>query len=126
MLPFQIITLMKTLNAKLIKFPEHHKTYALSILGNFIDYNEKKYINDRLECLMSDIDLHGMTHPIIVSWSGYNVSVGHQRVWYALQRGYTHIDCYHVENQAQWEKVYHFTQSEDYWQKRYNSRYANL
>jgi hypothetical protein len=55
-----------------------------------------------------------MVHPIIISYNGYQVSVGHQRVWYARQRGYTHIDCYHISNQTEWEQVFNFTANEEY------------
>ena len=64
--------------------------------------------------LFESLDKHGMTHPIIISWNAYSVSVGHQRVWYAKSKGYTHIDCYHVENQTQWEKVFNYTANEEY------------
>ncbi len=70
----------------------------------------------RLESLCTDLHTNGMMHPIIVSYNAYNVSVGHQRVWYAKQNGYTHIDCYHIVDQASWEKVFAFTQNENYWQ----------
>jgi len=71
----------------------------------------------RLECLCKELDTHGMIHPIIISYNAYEVSVGHQRVWYAKQKGYTHIDCYHIVDQSSWEKVYSYTQSNDYWEK---------
>ena len=58
--------------------------------------------------------------------NGYEVSVGHQRVWYAKQKGYTHIDCYHIPNQAAWEKVFSFTQSNDYWKKYSHSEKCKL
>ena len=112
---------VRTLKAQHIAFPEYHKVYHLSQLGNFIDYDTRNMEPDarnRLECLMNDIDQHGMEHPIILSPTiAYSVSVGHQRVWYAKQKGYTHIDCYHIPNQAAWEKVFSYTQSNDYWQK---------
>ena len=107
------------LNATHIEFPEYSKVYSISQLGNFIDYNRtlEQDARFRLESLMSNIDKHGMTHPILLSPTiAYNVSVGHQRVWYAKQKGYTHIDCYEVPNQASWEKVFAFTQNENYWQ----------
>ena len=67
---------------------------------------------------MKDIDKNGMQHPILLSPTiAFNVSVGHQRVWYAKERGYTHIDCYEVPHQEAWEKVFSYTQSNDYWQK---------
>ena len=122
---------MKILNAKHIEFPEYHKVYHLNMLGNFIDYRDNKRHSSssqkfRLESLIKDIDIHGILHPIIVSWNAFNVSVGHQRVWYAKEKGYTHIDCYHVENQEQWEKVFQYTQSDEYWQKNQNSKYAEI
>jgi hypothetical protein len=121
---------MILLKAKHIQFPEYHKVYHLNMLGNFIDYRRKQSTSSqtmRLESLMKDLDENGMTHPIIVSWNAYNVSVGHQRVWYAKEKGYTHIDCYHIENQKQWEQVFQYTQSDEYWQKNeVSSRYADL
>jgi len=114
----------KVLHAKHIEFPEYHKTYSIAQLGNFIDYHSRRMTRSakfRLECLCKELDTHGMHHPIIVSYNGYKVSVGHQRVWYAKTRGYTHIDCYHIVNQASWEKVYTYTQSNDYWQKHINT-----
>ena len=114
-------TFQKILSAKHIEFPEYHQVYSISQLGNFIDYRSKQMTASasfRLQCLMAELDLHGMTHPIILSPSiAYSVSVGHQRVWYAKQKGYTHIDCYQVVDQASWEKVYQHTQSNDYWEK---------
>ena len=107
------------LNATHIHFPEYHKVYSISQLGNFIDYRTtlEEDARFRLESLMSDLDKHGMTHPILLSPTiAYSVSVGHQRVWYAKQKGYTHIDCYEVPNQSSWEKVFSYTQSNDYWQ----------
>ena len=112
---------MKLLKAQHIQFPEYHKVYHISQLGNFIDYDSKQFDNDskfRLESLMQELDNHGMQHPIIVSYNRYDVSVGHQRVWYAKQRGYTHIDCYHIPDQDAWQKVFNYTQSDHYWKKR--------
>jgi len=106
---------MKLLSAKHIEFPEYHKVYNLSMLGNKTDYhnpNDKQKHN--LSKLFESLDKHGMTHPIIISWNAYQVSVGHQRVWYAKSKGYTHIDCYHVDNHTQWEKVFNFTANEEY------------
>ena len=108
------------LNATHIEFPEYSKVYSISQLGNFIDYQRQleEDARFRLESLMSNIDKHGMTHPILLSPTiAYNVSVGHQRVWYAKQKGYTHIDCYEVPDQTSWNKVFSYTQSNDYWQK---------
>ena len=110
----------KVLSAKHIEFPQYHKVYHLKQLGNYIDYDTRNMEADarfRLECLCTDLDTEGMQHPIIISYNAYEVSVGHQRVWYAKQRGYTHIDCYHIPNQEAWEKVFHYTQSNDYWKK---------
>ena len=110
----------KVLSAKHIAFPEYHKVYNITQLGNFIDYDSKQMTSSakfRLECLCKELDIHGMMHPIIVSYNAYEVSVGHQRVWYAKQKGYTHIDCYHIVDQSSWEKVYSYTQSNDYWEK---------
>ena len=76
------------------------------------DSREKQKHN--LSKLFESLDKHGMVHPIIVSYNGYQVSVGHQRVWYAKQKGYTHIDCYHIPDQEAWEKVFHATANEDY------------
>ena len=122
-------TFQKILTAKHIEFPEYHKVYSIRELGNFIDYrriNRDKEARFRLECLMKELDQHGMQHPIIVSYNGYEVSVGHQRVWYAKQRGYTHIDCYHIVDQASWEKVFLYTNSNDYWQKYSHSEKCKL
>ena len=110
----------KVLNAKHIEFPEYHQTYSIHMLGNFIDYKTKRMTRSakfRLDCLCKDIDEHGMIHPILLYGNAYDVSVGHQRVWYAKQHGYTHIDCYHLPNQTVYEKVYTYTQSNDYWEK---------
>ena len=110
----------KVLSAKHIAFPEYHKVYHITQLGNFIDYDTKQMTSSakfRLECLCKELDTHGMIHPIIISYNAYEVSVGHQRVWYAKQKGYTHIDCYHIVDQSSWEKVYSYTQSNDYWEK---------
>ena len=112
---------MLLFKAKNIEFPEYHKVYSIPQLGNFIDYEGRKMTASasfRLKCLMAELDIHGMEHPIILSPTiAYSVSVGHQRVWYAKTKGYTHIDCYEVPDQATWEKVYTYTQSHDYWQK---------
>ena len=110
----------KVLKARHIEFPEYHQVYHIAQLGNFIDYDTRRMEPDarfRLECIIKDLDIHGMLHPIIVSYNAYEVSVGHQRVWYAKSKGYTHIDCYHIPNQEAWEKVFNYTQSNDYWKK---------
>ena len=86
---------MKTLSANHIEFPEYHQVYHIAQLGNFIDYDIRHMEPDarfRLECIVKDLDTHGMEHPIIISYNAYEVSVGHQRVWYAKSKGYTHID----------------------------------
>ena len=119
----------RVLRARHIEFPEYHKVYHIAQLGNFIDYDTRNMEPDarfRLECLMQDIDIHGMSHPIIISYNAYEVSVGHQRVWYAKSKGYTHIDCYHIPNQAAWEKVFNYTQSNDYWKKYSHSEKCKL
>ena len=111
----------KVLTANHIEFPQYHRVREISSLGDSIDQRkvflggkERKQQRFRLYSLYKDIRLHGMTHPIIISWNAYSVSVGHQRVWYAKSKGYTHIDCYHVENQTQWEKVFNYTANEEY------------
>ena len=119
----------KVLSAKQIAFPEYHKVYNITQLGNFIDYDSKQMTSSakfRLECLCKELDTHGMIHPIIISYNAYEVSVGHQRVWYAKQKGYTHIDCYHIVDQSSWEKVYSYTQSNDYWEKYTSSEKHSL
>ena len=119
----------KVLRAKHIVFPEYHRVYSIPQLGNFIDYDSKQMTSSakfRLECLCKELDIHGMMHPIIVSYDAYNVSVGHQRVWYAKSKGYTHIDCYHIVDQSSWEKVYSYTQSNDYWEKYSTSKKHSL
>ena len=119
----------KVLKAHHIEFPEYHQVYHLGQLGNYIDYDTRNMESDarfRLECLCTDLDTEGMQHPIIVNkWNDMSVSVGHQRVWYALQNKYTHIDCYVVPNDNAWHDVFKFTQSEKYWQKYMNSYYDN-
>ena len=120
----------KILNATHIEFPEYHKVYSIRELGNFIDYRRIERDKDahfRLQCLMKELDENGMTHPILLSPTiAHNVSVGHQRVWYAKQNNYTHIDCYEVPNQTAWEKVFLYTQSNDYWQKYTHSEKCKL
>jgi len=109
----------QVLSAKHIEFPQYHKVYHIKQLGNYIDYDTQNMEADarfRLESLCTDLHTNGMMHPIIVSYNAYNVSVGHQRVWYAKQNGYTHIDCYHIVDQASLEKVFAYTQNENYWQ----------
>jgi len=91
------------LNASDIHFPEYHKVYSISQLGNFIDYRREDRKSTsakfRLDCLMQELGKNGMTHPILLSPTiAYNVSVGHQRVWYAKENGYTHISAYQVHD----------------------------
>lgn len=116
---------MKLLKAKNILWPEWYKEYSIKQLENFYNYERLERSNRRtdsqvfrLECLMKDMDEHGLLYPIIVSWTGYRVSVGHQRVWYAYKRGYTHISCYHVPNQRIWDRIMKSQYSDEYWQSR--------
>ena len=122
---------MRTLSANHIEFPEYHKTLSLDELGQVIDQKkvflggkERKEQRFRLESLMRDIKLNGMTHPIIVNtWNNNKVAVGNQRVWYARRNGYTHIDCYCVPSDSAYIKVFQYTNSETHWQKYTNSYY---
>ena len=50
-------------------------------------------------------------------WDKFVVHNGNKRVYYAKQNGYTHIDCYVVKNDKEYLKVFHYTNSEEYWQK---------
>src|SRR6056300_710692 len=116
---------MKLLKAKNILWPEWYKEYNIKQLENFYNYERLERSNRRtdsqvfrLECLMKDMDEQGLLYPIIVSWVGYRVSVGHQRVWYAYKRGYTHISCYHVPNQRIWDRIMKSDYSDEYWQSR--------
>jgi len=116
---------MNLLKAKNILWPEWYKEYSIKQLENFYNYdrlllkgNRTESQKFRLECLMQDMDEQGLLYPIIVSWNGYRVSVGHQRVWYAYKKGYTHISCYHVPNQKIWDRIMKSQYSDDYWQKR--------
>jgi len=89
------------------------------MLGNFIDYNSKHGGSFRLESLMKDLNENGMMHPIILNPNiSYSVIVGHQRVWYAKQNGYTHIDCYEPTSEEVYNQIFKFTQSDEYWKKR--------
>ena len=106
----------KVLSAKHIAFPEYHKVYHITQLGNFIDYDSRQMTSSakfRLECLCKELDIHGMMHPIIVSYNAYEVSVGHQRVWYAKQKGYTHIDCYHIDISDRYRSLLNHEPSQD-------------
>ena len=116
---------MKLLKARNVLWPEWYKEYHIGQLENFYNYDRLHQSNRRtdaqvfrLECLMKDMDEHGLLYPIIVSWTGYRVSVGHQRVWYAYKRGYTHISCYHVPNQRIWDRIMKSDYSDEYWQSR--------
>ena len=116
---------MKLLKAKNIFWPEWYKEYSIKQLENFYNYdrlllkgNRTESQKFRLECLMQDMDEQGLLYPIIVSWNGYRVSVGHQRVWYAYKRGYTHISCYHIPNQRIWDRIMKSQYSDDYWKSR--------
>lgn len=114
-------TTMKLLKAQYIRWPEFYKEYSIAQLENFYDYNRirrTKSQSFRLNCLMKDLDENGLHVPIIVSWNGYRVTVGHQRVWYAKQRGYTHISCYHIPNQSIQDRIMKTDYSDGYWEKR--------
>lgn len=115
---------MKLLKAKYIHYPELYKEYSLSQLENFMDYRRLELSHRRtesqryrLQCLMKELDENGLHYPILVSWVGYRVTVGHQRVWYATQRGYSHISCYHLRDQTDFERVMESDFSEEYWKK---------
>lgn len=116
---------MKLLKARNILWPEYYKEYNIKQLENFYNYDRLMLKGHRtasqkfrLECLIQDMDEHGLLYPIIISENGYRVTVGHQRVWYAYKRGYTHISCYHVPNQRIFNRVLSSTYSDDYWEKR--------
>ena len=116
---------MKLLKAKNILWPEWYKEYSIKQLENFYNYdrlllkgNRTESQKFRLDCLMKDMDENGLLYPIIVSWTGYRVSVGHQRVWYAYKRGYTHISCYHIPNQRIWDRIMASQYSDEYWKSR--------
>ena len=116
---------MRLLKANHIHFPEYHQVREITSLGDSIDQHkvfrggkERKQQRFRLYSLYKDIKQNGMTHPIIIcGWNNDNVSVGNQRLWYAKQNGYTHIDCYVVKNDNEYLKVFHYTNSEEYWKK---------
>ena len=120
---------MKLLKAKNILWPEWYKEYSIKQLENFYNYdrlllkgNRTESQKFRLDCLMEDMDQNGLLYPIIVSWVGYRVSVGHQRVWYAYKRGYTHISCYHIPNQRIWDRIMSSQYSDEYWQSRLGNK----
>ena len=125
---------MRLLRANTIHFPEYHQVREITSLGDSIDQHkvfrggkERKQQRFRLYSLYKDIKQNGMTHPIIVcGWNNDNVSVGNQRLWYAKEFGYTHIDCYVVNNDNEYLKVFNYTNSEDYWQKYMNDEVKEL
>lgn len=109
---------MKLLQAQHIHYPHLYRKYSVKQLENFYNYHTKRMTTSqsyRLQCLMDHMDIHGLYYPIILSENGYRVSVGHQRVWYAVQRGYTHISCYHCSTQAEMDMVMSSTFDETYW-----------
>ena len=113
-------TTMRLLKAQYIHYPEFYKEYPIAQLENFLNYHTKRMTKSqsfRLDCLMKDLDEHGLHVPIIVSENGYRVTVGHQRVWYAKQRGYTHISCYHIPNQSVQDRIMKTDYGEQYWRK---------
>ena len=109
---------MKLLQAQHIHYPHLYRKYSVKQLENFYNYHTKRMTTSqsyRLQCLMDHMDIHGLYYPIILSENGYRVYVGHQRVWYAVQRGYTHISCYHCSTQAEMDMVMSSTFDETYW-----------
>jgi hypothetical protein len=65
---------MNLLKAKNILWPEWYKEYNIKQLENFYNYdrlllkgNRTESQKFRLECLMQDMDEHGLLYPIIVS-----------------------------------------------------------
>ena len=123
------LCVMKLLKAKNILWPEWYKEYSIKQLENFYNYdrlllkgNRTESQKFRLDCLMEDMDENGLLYPIIVSWTGYRVSVGHQRVWYAYKRGYTHISCYHCSTQADVDMVMSSTFDETYWKNSFRKK----
>jgi hypothetical protein len=115
----------KVLTANHIEFPQYHTVREISSLGDSIDQRkvflggqERKQQRHRLYSLYKDIRLHGMTHPIIVNtWNNDKVAVGNQRLWYAKENNYTHIDCYECTNDNIYLTVFNFCNSEEYWEK---------
>ena len=109
----------KTLSANHIEFPQYHTVREISSLGDSIDQRkvflggkERREQRFRLYSLYKDIRLHGMTHPIIVNtWNNDKVAVGNQRLWYAKEHGYTHIDCYECANDTIYLEVFNFCNS---------------
>ena len=111
---------MKLLQAEYIQFPSLYKIYSVRQLENFYDYNTRSLTASqsyRLQCLMDNLDTYGLYYPIIISENGYRVFAGHQRVWYATQRGYSHISCYHCSTQEDVVMVMSSTFDENYWKK---------
>ena len=125
---------MKTLSANHIEFPEYHQVRNVNELTNsisqhkvFLGGQERKQQRFRLWSLYKDIKRHGMTHPIIINtWNDDKVAVGNQRLWYAKEFGYTHIDCYCVPGHNEFLKVLEFTNSETYWEKYMNDEVKEL
>ena len=111
---------MKLLKAQHIHYPHLYKEYSVRQLENFYDYHTKRMTTSqsyRLQCLMDNLDEYGLYYPIIISENGYRVFAGHQRVWYATQRGYSHISCYHCSTQEERDMVMSCTFDENYWKK---------
>ena len=116
---------MKLLKAQHIHYPHLYKEYSVKQLENFYNYHTKRMTTSqsyRLRCLMDHMDIHGLYYPIILSENGYRVYVGHQRVWYATQRGYTHISCYHCSTQADVDMVMSSTFDETYWKNSFRKK----
>ena len=124
----------KTLSANHIEFPQYHTVREITSLGDSIDQRkvflggkERREQRFRLYSLYKDIRLHGMTHPIIVNtWNNDKVAVGNQRLWYAKEHGYTHIDCYECANDTIYLEVFNFCNSETYWKKYMNDEVKEL
>ena len=124
----------KVLTANHIEFPQYHTIREITSLGDSIDQHkvflggkERKEQRFRLYSLFKDIRLHGMEHPIIINtWNDDKVAVGNQRLWYAKEHGYTHIDCYCVPGHNEFIEVLEFTNSEIYWEKYMNDEVKEL
>ena len=77
------------------------QVYHLGQLGNFIDYDTRHMEPDarfRLECIIKDLDTHGMEHPIIVDGAS-RVMRGNQRVWYCIDNNIQKIGAYVIDHQ---------------------------
>jgi hypothetical protein len=110
--------MMKLFKAQRISFPEYYKEYSLGQLENCADYSKRAMTRSqrfRLVSLGKALKKEGLLYPIIISWDGYRVRVGHQRVWWAKQLGYSHISCYHIPNQATQDMIMKTDYSDDYW-----------